>query len=135
LVKDDKLPAFQVGRQWRLKVTDLEEYVARSIRQRGMVTSKPLFFNPIVLDKYKKDKEKFYVFDQAFHGKFGIRDEWYKQFLPATAHIATLKEVPYRKVRLKSCATVISIDPQTYYKTIAETDEHFHWLKFLMHNP
>lgn len=135
LVKDDKLPAFQVRRQWRLRVTDLEEYVARSIRQRGMATVKPLFFNPIVLDKYKKDKEKFYVFDQAFHGKFGIREQWYNQFFPATAHIATLKEVPYRKVRLKSGATVISIDTDVYYRTIVETDEHFHWLKFLMHNP
>ncbi|MFH0889120.1 MAG: helix-turn-helix domain-containing protein [Planctomycetota bacterium] len=133
LVKDNKLPALQVGHQWRIKISDLEEYVSKSIRQKGLVGAKPLFFNPLVLERYKKDKEKYYIFDQAFHGKFGIRSEWYNQFFPATAHITTLKEVPYRKVKLKSGMVVINIDTDVYYRTIAESDEHLHWLKHLIH--
>ena len=133
MVKDDKLPALQVGHQWRIKISDLEEYVSKSIRQKGLVGIKPLFFNTLVLERYKKDNVKYYIFDQAFHGKFGIREKWYNQFFPATAHITKLKEVSYRKTKLKSGLVAISIDTNIYYRTIAETDEHLHWLKHFIH--
>ena len=134
LMKKSDLPAFKVGHQWRIRFDDLEKYVKGNSHYYGLVGVKPLFFHPNVLNKYRKETDKYYIKDKAFSGKFGIKEEWYTKFTKDKSSIK-LGDVPYRKVRLSEETFIICVDAGVYGRTIALTDEIHHWTKFIINNP
>jgi excisionase family DNA binding protein len=138
LVKKGVLPAFRVGRQWRVKLQDLERYVKQGLSRYGLVAVKPLFFYPDVLDRYRSDSIKYYLHDEAFHGRFGVKEEWYQKItLGKSAESLPFKlaEVHYQKVRLRTGAQAICIEENEFRNSIGRTEESEYWAKYRIHRP
>lgn len=74
LIKQGKLPAFKVGHPWRIRRTDLEKFIAYRITYYGPYPAGSEIYRATVLDKYRNDPKKYYLYAEAFSGKLGLRE-------------------------------------------------------------
>ena len=134
LVKNASLPFFKVGKQWRIKMDDLERYITQT-KRRPALGQYRVYFKMQVLNRYKNDPRYFFE-EKEFYGKFGLREEFYKKPDGSDSHLSALAEVVFQKVFLKGGVTAVCIDHDYYVQTIGVSfDEYSHWHNYRIHNP
>lgn len=137
LIKQGKLPAFKVGNAWRIPRVNLEKFIREQKYHYGLIAVGSTFYRSAVLDKYKTESEKYYLHDQAFSGKLGLRYHlayrWGK-YNPRNIEPA-FAELRYQKVPLKNGETAVVINPKESEKIKSIAEEQLHWRKYLIEKP
>jgi len=134
LARNAGLPVFKVGRQWRIKIEDLERYITQT-KRRGSLGQYRIYFKLQVLNRYKEDP-RYYFEEQEFYGKFGLREEFYKKPDGSDSYLAALAEVVFQKVPLKGGVMAVCLNKNYYADTVAYVpDEYAHWHNYRIHTP
>lgn len=142
LVKSGKLPAFKAGRKWRFHRADVERYVTYKYHIFGTIGVRSNFFKAEVLQRYIDDPQKYYIFDEAFSGKLGLRELYYDWKSGKISDKNNFVEIPYKKVRFNLAspsephrwALVVVLTPTEMEKIMSNTEEYKHWTKYTVHH-
>jgi len=133
-IRDGKLAASKLGGHWVVWENDLEEFIKRRLLFVEDAAFGMLFFNPDVLEQYRKDF-KYYVHEAAFHGRVGNKEErhrmhqersatkrhpytWSKEifgrndFKLSTA--IAFAELTFWKIRIKDESFALAVDPRAF---------------------
>ena len=142
LIATNALSATKVGRQWRFRPDEVQKYVTRKLNRYGTTAiTENDFFRPEALDKYKKDKAKYYIEDEAYQGWVGNKEDFnYMQKVSAMlgrgareaaglAHLA-FYHLHYRKVVTPEGHPALAIHHKDYESLPSE--EYVHWSGFLI---
>ncbi len=150
LAKSGKLPAFKAGRSWRFHRADVERYVTYKYQTFGPDGARPYLYREAVLDKYKggpdpkKGKsQKYYLFDEAFSGKLGLRKLYYEWKQGKIDGKQSFVDICYTKARVnlaninepKRWAIAVVISPKEQEKIMSVSEEYKHWEKYRIHKP
>lgn len=140
MIKQGRLPALKVQGQWRFKVADVQKYIREKLNYFGVLAKNNCLFRYEVMDKYRQDSRKYFLQDEAFHGKVGNKEEYYlyarersvksavygiHKFHPADN---TFIELPYKKITLPDGRAAIAVDLKAYNRLPEE--EKIHWMKY-----
>ncbi|MEW6027318.1 MAG: helix-turn-helix domain-containing protein [Planctomycetota bacterium] len=140
LISSGALSASKIGGQWRFKPEDIQKYFTARLNRYGTVAvTESICFRPEVLDKYRKDKSKYYIEEEAYQGWVGSREDYnYMQKLltilgKGARHTApfgriAFYDVHYRKVVTRDGHSAISISFRDYDKLPPE--EYEYWSRF-----
>ena len=140
LISSGALSASKIGGQWRFKPEDLQKYFTSRLNRYGTVAVREsMFFRPEVLDKYRKDKTKYYLQEEAYQGWVGSKEDYnYMQNLltllgkgaKASAPLGRIAfyDVHFRKVVTKDGHPAISISQRDYSELPA--GEYEYWSRF-----
>lgn len=140
LIRRGELPALKVGRQWRIRKTDLEKFMAQRLTYYGPYGIEPRFYRYEVLDKYRNDP-RYYFNEGPFGGKLGLKDDlklkkmygWIKPPDPTLPRLFC--EVRYNKVGLKNGQTAVVIRPNEEEKIKDHSEESKHWSNHCIWKP
>jgi len=143
LIKSGRLPAFKVGRAWRFHRADIERYVTYKYQIFGPEGTRPSFYHIRVLQKYLKNKKKYYIRDEAFSGTLGLKTLYQDWKQGKISGKEALVEMHYQKVRVNTAQPgepvrwelLVVISPQEHEKIISVPEEQNHWSQFLAHRP
>ncbi|MFH1227442.1 MAG: helix-turn-helix domain-containing protein [Planctomycetota bacterium] len=152
-IKDGKLAASKLGGHWVVWENDLEEFVKRRLLFVDDAALGMLFFNPYVLEQYRKDF-KYYVQEAAFHGRVGNKEErhlmhqsrsltkrhpyvWSKETFGRNDYklmdARGFAELMFWKIRLKGGNFALAIDPRAFQ--LLHGPEQKKWMPFHIPNP
>ncbi|MBI4712632.1 MAG: helix-turn-helix domain-containing protein [Planctomycetes bacterium] len=77
LIKQGALSASKVGGQWRFKPEDVQKYITHKLNRYGTdAITETILFRPEVLNKYRKDKTKYYLQEEAYQGWVGSKEDY-----------------------------------------------------------
>jgi excisionase family DNA binding protein len=148
LAKSGKLPAFKAGKSWRFHRMDVERYVTYKYKTFGPDGARPNLFRETVLDKYKGDPDPskgsehiYYILDEPFSGKLGLRELYYKWKQGEIKAEENFVEVAYTKVRIDMSRyseptdwiIAVVIQPKEYEKIMSSSEEYKHWENHRIH--
>jgi excisionase family DNA binding protein len=148
LAKSGKLPAFKAGKSWRFHRADVERYVTYKYQTFGPDGARPYLFREAVLNKYKggPDPTKgrgqtYYILDESFSGKLGLRELYYKWKKGKIKADDNFVEVAYTKVRINDAPAgepvrwiiTVVIAPDEYKKIMTSSEEYKHWENYRIH--
>ncbi|MBI5779276.1 MAG: helix-turn-helix domain-containing protein [Planctomycetes bacterium] len=140
LIAAGSLSASKIGGQWRFRPEDLQKYFTSRLNRYGTIaTEESISFRPEVLDKYRKDKTKYYIQEEAYQGWVGSKEDYnYMQGLltllgKGVRHTAPLGriafyDVHFRKVVTKDGHPAVSISQLDYGELPA--GEYEYWSRF-----
>jgi excisionase family DNA binding protein len=135
MIEKGYLPAVKIGGQWRFKAKDVQEYVSKKLVRYGTASERNYFFRPEVLDKYRNDA-KYYVHDEAFHGRVGNNEHHYLftthrslNYLRDGGKVPVPKgifyDLLYWKVKQEDGSIAIVVDQRAF--DALPDDEQQHW--------
>jgi excisionase family DNA binding protein len=132
LIKSYKLPAIKIGGLLRFRQNDLEEYLLNHLTIAGLVATKPFLFRKSVLLKYRNNPQKYYLHDETFFGKVGIKKDRYQSNSTNPADSINPKNcfasVFYNRIKLQNKEEVLVVTPAEVKKI--PPIELAHWNKF-----
>ncbi|MFA5794028.1 MAG: helix-turn-helix domain-containing protein [Candidatus Brocadiia bacterium] len=140
LVDAGALSAVKVGRQWRFKPDEVQKYVTHKLNRYGTgAITENYFFGLEVLNKYKTDKAKYYIEDEAYQGWVGNRDDFnYMQKVSAflgrgARQVAGLARIVFYHLHYKKVVTpeghpALAIHHKDYESLPPE--EYVHWSNY-----
>lgn len=133
LIKQYRLPAVKIGKEWRFRLEDLEIYVWHNLTTRGLLSLDPLVFWKEVLEKYQKEPDQYYVDDRGHYGLVGNKRNKYNRMCGAKPYREDFVDVFYNRIRLKDGREVIVIKGDELEKIPSQ--ERPHWYGFQIKNP
>ena len=140
LVASGAFAASKIGGQWRFRPEDIQKYFTSRLNRYGTIAiTESISFRPEVLDRYRKDKTKYYLQEEAYQGWVGSKEDYnYMQGLltilgKGVRHTTPLGriafyDVHFRKVVTKAGHPAISISQRDYDELPAQ--EYEYWSRF-----
>ena len=134
MIKSGRPPATKIGRDWRFRRADVEDYLTNKKFSFGMESKGHYFFKPEVLDKYRSSPHEYYLTEEANTGQVGSRHDWAKwkkmqgfkrSPLPGELFI----RLRYNKATLKNGQTVLIVKSHEFSNLPAA--ENIHWSGFV----
>lgn len=144
LIAEGALSAVKVRGQWRFKPEEVQKYLTRKLSRYGTTAiTENIFFRPEVLDKYKKDKTKYYIEDEAYQGWVGNKEDFnYMQKVTAmlgrgekeavSLSRVAFYHIHYRKVVTPEGHPALAIHHKDYQSLPPE--EYVHWSNYQIWN-
>jgi excisionase family DNA binding protein len=132
MIKSGRLPAFKINEEWRFLLSDLELFVKEKLTYYGLTAIKGLLYHAEVLERYRSDIMKYYLHDEAFSGRLGLKQDYYHQIcgsIPESDKLF-LPELHYRKVRLGNGKLAVMLPIPEFNKLSRLQEEQSHWAKF-----
>ena len=137
LIATNAFSATKVDRQWRFRSDEVQKYVTRKLNRYGTTAiGENIFFRPEVLDKYRKDRTKYYIEDEAYQGWVGNKENFnYMQKVTAMLgrgerEAVSLSRVAFYHLHYKKVVTpeghpALAVHHKDYESLPAE--EYVHW--------
>lgn len=134
LIYDGALSAIKVGGQWRFRPDEVQKYLNSRVSRYGTTSVKEYyFFRPEVLDKYRKDRTKYYVQDEAYQGWVGSNQDYHDVQTLGKKNLLGEKpfyNLHYRKVLTPEGHNALVISHKDYQQL--PTEEYVHWSEFII---
>ena len=140
LARSGQLPGIKVGHDWRFRRADLERFVRQRLYRARRGVNKPLFFRVSVLNPYRANQRDFYLHEEGFHGRLGLREGWYRQKLHPHSNPLPSEgegnergefcELPFWKVPVTQ--EFIVLNPKDFRKLPRAVQDH--WRDYLVQN-
>jgi excisionase family DNA binding protein len=135
LIAEGSLSAIKVGSRWRFRAEDIRKYINSKISRYGTTaTGKYCYFRPAVLDKYIKNKTKYYLQEEAYQGWVGNKQDYQqaqnglkRKLHPDILWFANLR---YRKVITPDGHSALAIEHKDYQGLPKE--EYIYWSGFII---
>jgi len=135
LIAGGALSAVKVGSRWRFRVEDIQKYINSKISRYGTTAiGEYCYFRPTVLDKYRRNKTKYYLQEEAYQGWVGSKQDYQdakntvKRKL--TPDIRLFANLHYRKVVTPDGHSALAISHKDYQELPKE--EYIHWSGFII---
>jgi len=140
MIKNGALPGIKTGYRWRFRIEDVQKYIREKLNYFGTLAKNNYLFYYEVLDKYRRDSRKYFLHDEAFHGKVGNKEGYYlyareralksvvyeiHKFRPADN---TFVELRYKKITLQDGKLAVVVDLKAYHGLSDE--EKIHWMTY-----
>ena len=135
LIAGGALSAIKVGGRWRFRAEDIQKYITSKISRYGTTaTGEYCYFRPTVLDKYRKDKKKYFLQEEAYQGWVGNKQDYHdaqntvrRQQQP---YIRLFANLHYRRVITPSGHPALAISHRDYQELPKE--EYIYWAVFII---
>ncbi|MFH1226701.1 MAG: helix-turn-helix domain-containing protein [Planctomycetota bacterium] len=137
LIAAGALSAIKVGGRWRFRAEDIQKYITSKISRYGTTaTGEYFYFSENVLDKYRKDKAKYYVHEEAYQGRVGSKQDYQdvhtlKSLRHQISGVKPFTELRYRKVIAPDGQHALAVSHKDYQQLPVE--EYVHWSNFLIY--
>ena len=137
LIAAGALSAIKVGGRWRFRAEDIQKYLTSKISRYGTTaTGEYVYFRETVLDKYLKDRTKYYLQQEAYQGWVGSKQDYHdihtlKSLQRRTNGIKTFDKLHYRRVITPEGHHALAVRHQDYQQL--PTEEYVHWSNFIIH--
>lgn len=133
LLKGGQLPSFKIGRKWRMRQTDLDSFIRHKLTYYGLTAVGPFIYSVEVLERYRADPQKYYLFDEAFKGRLGLKQDYYDQMCyGGLSHKKSfLPELSYHKIHLENGKKVVVLSAKEFGRLRRLPLEAAHWIKYL----
>ena len=136
LIAAGALAAIKVGGRWRFRTEDIQKYITSKISRYGTTaTGEYCYFRESVLDKYRKDKARYYIQEEAYQGWVGNKQDYQdihtlKSLRHEISGVRPFAELRYHKVIAPDGQHSLAVSHKDYRQLPAE--EYVHWSNFLI---
>lgn len=133
LLKSGQWPAFKIAGNWRVRRADLDCFIRHKLTYYGLTAVRPFIYSVEVLERYRANPQKYYLFDEAFKGRLGSRQDYYDQMCrrSLSPDKPFLPELSYHKIRLADGKEVVVLSAKEFARLRRAPLEEAHWIKYL----
>lgn len=135
LIATGGLSAVKVRGRWRFRPEDIQRYVTSKLSRYGTdATGEYCYFRLTVLDKYRKNKIKYYLQEEAYQGWVGNKQDYqvFQNIIKrkVTPYIKLFANLHYRRVITSSGHSALAISHRDYAKL--PTEEYVYWSGYII---
>ncbi|MEW6026124.1 MAG: helix-turn-helix domain-containing protein [Planctomycetota bacterium] len=135
LISRGGLPSIKVGGQWRFRPEEIQKYLNSKLSRYGTsAIGEFYYFREDVLNKYRKDKTKYYLQEEAYQGWVGNKQDYHDVQTLGKNNLADGDKVfvnlHYRRVVMTVGQPALAIRHKDY--SALPPEEYVHWSGFLI---